>query len=210
MWRTDACAPAHERLKVQRTRFLITATALALLLMLLGAVFAPPYVPAPYALPDPVRPIQVQVPAIVIPERPAEVRAPEASIPIEIIPIDEGAEDPGDWTSEIWQMLVPPPQVAAPEQARVVVDRLPVPVHVEPVVYPELAARMGAEGRVVVKAVVEPDGRVSAAEVVWSDTIEALDVAALQAAHRFLFQPGMQGSVPVRCSVEIPFEFALD
>lgn len=78
--------------------------------------------------------------------------------------------------------------------------------------YPELARRMGLEGRVVVNALVGEDGRVLQAEVVKASPPEIADIlgpAAVEAVLQFRFSPGMQQDRPVRVWVAVPVDFRL-
>ncbi len=133
--------------------------------------------------------------------------------------VDEGVEEN---LSEVPD-LAPPPLPEAPLMA----PPLPqgpdtVPFHaveVKPQVvrqvrprYPEIARRMGLEGRVMVKALVGEDGRVIAAEVVTGQprgVEEILGPAAVEAVLRFRFSPGMQRDRPVRVWVVVPVVFQL-
>ncbi len=78
---------------------------------------------------------------------------------------------------------------------------------VEPV-YPEMAKKAGIEGRVVIKALVNEEGRVTYVEVIQS-TNPIFDEPAKRAAMEFLFRPGMQRDRPVKVWVAIPFRFQL-
>ena len=75
--------------------------------------------------------------------------------------------------------------------------------------YPELAREAGAEGTVLVEVTVDGTGRVTAARVVGSDTVTALERAALAAAMQYLFSPALQRNVPVTVRTVITFEFQL-
>jgi protein TonB len=75
-------------------------------------------------------------------------------------------------------------------------------------VYPEMAKKAGIEGRVVVKGLVNEEGRVTFVEIIQS-TNPIFDEPARQAAMGFLFKPGMQRDRPVKVWMAIPFRFQL-
>ncbi len=75
-------------------------------------------------------------------------------------------------------------------------------------VYPEAAIDAGVEGSVVVTVVIDKNGNVSEAEIFRS--VPELDAAALDAARRKKFSPGMIGGTAVNTRMNIPIEFSLD
>jgi len=103
----------------------------------------------------------------------------------------------------------PPPNFAAashlifaPEIEPLVLKRV-VPV------YPSLAREAGAEGTVKVQVTIDTSGRVAAAKVVESDTIQSLRTAAVEAAYGYRFSPARQQGHPVPAHVYLTFEFTL-
>jgi protein TonB len=72
-----------------------------------------------------------------------------------------------------------------------------------------LAQQAGIEGTVVVKAVINEKGTVLDASVLSSDVTPSMEKAALRAARECRFEPAKQGSVPVKATVIIPFDFRL-
>lgn len=75
--------------------------------------------------------------------------------------------------------------------------------------YPAAARVMGAEGTVVVNLNIDEQGRIMRAWVATANANEILVNAALDAAYEFEFSPGKQDDIPVKCTVAIPFQFAL-
>jgi len=76
--------------------------------------------------------------------------------------------------------------------------------------YPLLATRLKLEGRVLIRALVDENGRVTRAEVVEGDPSKlGFDQAALEAAQKALYQPATKGGVPVKIWVELPVSFKL-
>jgi len=208
MWTSDWDSSAHAILSRRYRRHMIVAALLALGVTGLGAAFAPPYAPAPYTPRETPPPPPPPLPEPIIPPLPAAV--PESAVFTGAIAISPDAPDavplPAKLIDELFKLR---PVVVAPPEARIVPDQLPVPIQLVQAVYPPLAMQLGAEGLVVVLVTVDEMGRVIGAVVSSSNTIESLEQAALEAARKCLFQPGMQGHVPVRCQVEIPFEFRL-
>ncbi|MEJ5301231.1 MAG: energy transducer TonB [Thermodesulforhabdaceae bacterium] len=74
--------------------------------------------------------------------------------------------------------------------------------------YPEFARRLGQEGYVLLKVLVDETGRVKKAEVVKSAG-RAFDEAALEAIKRSTFYPAREKGVPIPCYVKIPIRFQL-
>ncbi|MGE3063776.1 MAG: energy transducer TonB [bacterium] len=74
--------------------------------------------------------------------------------------------------------------------------------------YPEAAKKMGIEGKVYLRIVVEKDGKVSSVEVIKSDNI-ILNDAAVEAVKNAIFSPAMARDLPVRCVVTLPIMFKL-
>lgn len=92
-----------------------------------------------------------------------------------------------------------------------------VPVEVQPELinyvtpdYPPMARASGTTGKVVIKAFVDKDGKVIDARVYVSSGSAMLDDAAVRAAFKNTFKPGIQNGIPVRCWVAYPVAFRLD
>ena len=76
--------------------------------------------------------------------------------------------------------------------------------------YPEAALKVGAQGRVVVNFIVEPDGTISNANVVRSVS-EELDAEAIRVVQNMpKWKPGMQNGKEVRVKYNIPVSFRLN
>jgi TonB family protein len=74
--------------------------------------------------------------------------------------------------------------------------------------YPDVALRIGVEGNVIVKALVNEEGRVKRAMQMRS-TDEMFTQAAIDAAMKWTFTPALMNGHPVRVWVSIPFRFRL-
>ncbi len=75
--------------------------------------------------------------------------------------------------------------------------------------YPETARRDGKEGRVLLRVLVNEEGRTTSVEVNHSSGAETLDQAAVEAIKRWRFSPARLGDRPVESWVRIPIEFRL-
>jgi protein TonB len=74
--------------------------------------------------------------------------------------------------------------------------------------YPEIAKRTGIEGTVLLKLLVNREGRVDSVKV--QKGPEVFQKAAITAARKTVFSPARQNDRPVACWVVIPFRFVLD
>jgi len=76
--------------------------------------------------------------------------------------------------------------------------------------YPLSARRQGAEGRVVLRALVLEDGRCAEVRIVRSSGHALLDESALTTVRRWRFLPATRAGTPVTASVDVPIAFRLD
>ncbi len=102
---------------------------------------------------------------------------------------------------------LPPPPDDQPIPFEVV-EKPPMVVSAVAPVYPELAARAGIEGKVLVKVLVGKDGLVREVSVLKSNA-DILNEASLTAARQFRFTPGIMNNGPVSVWMVIPFTFKL-
>jgi periplasmic protein TonB len=75
--------------------------------------------------------------------------------------------------------------------------------------YPLTSRRRGEEGVVLLKVAVEVNGTPSAIVLSKSSGHPLLDHAALDAVHRWTFEPERRGGLPMRSVVEVPVRFSL-
>ena len=75
--------------------------------------------------------------------------------------------------------------------------------------YPDAARRDGKEGRVLLRVLVNEEGRIASVEVNRSSGAEALDHAAVEAIKRWRFSPARLADRPVESWVRIPIDFRL-
>lgn len=100
-----------------------------------------------------------------------------------------------------------PKAPAAPTGA--VVQARPDSPRNRPPSYPDTARRQGWEGRVMVRASVDPNGRVTAVSVASSSGYGVLDQAALRAVKGWRFLPKTIGGAPTASIIEVPVNFSL-
>jgi protein TonB len=148
-----------------------------------AAALAVPAEPAAVASTQAPRPQPLPVPAVatVAPPQPLPVPAVAAVSPPEPAPVP-----------------VTPPVLDA--------DYLENP----PPIYPVLSRRLGEQGRVVLRVLVDPAGRAQEIQVRGSSGHARLDDAALQAVRRWKFLPARRGAEAVAAWVLIPISFRLD
>lgn len=75
--------------------------------------------------------------------------------------------------------------------------------------YPEHARREGRQGRVLLRVLVDAEGKPITVEVNRSSGSESLDRAAADAVRRWHFSPARKGDTPVESWVRIPVDFQL-
>jgi protein TonB len=85
----------------------------------------------------------------------------------------------------------------------------PRPIRQKTPPYPEAARRAGGEGTVVVKAYVQADGTIGAADVHQSSGDPELDRAALDAIREWRFSPAARAGRAVAAWVLVPVQFKL-
>jgi len=75
--------------------------------------------------------------------------------------------------------------------------------------YPESARREGREGRVLLRVLIDDQGRSKQVEINRSSGSDALDRAATEAIKRWRFYPARYGDRAIDSWIKIPIEFAL-
>jgi protein TonB len=79
-----------------------------------------------------------------------------------------------------------------------------------PPAYPVTARRMGQQGKVILRVLVNPAGTADKVELRTSSGFDRLDDAALDAVRRWRFVPARQGDQPVTAWVLVPIVFTLE
>ncbi len=89
------------------------------------------------------------------------------------------------------------------------VDQTPVPIRRIDPLYPYAARVRGITGKVVVKFLVDSQGRVSKINVLESEPKGVFEKNVISALQRWQFSPGLYMGRPVATWVVVPFEFRL-
>ncbi len=76
--------------------------------------------------------------------------------------------------------------------------------------YPAFARRLGHQGQVILRIVVQANGRVGNARIIRSSGSGVLDAAALKTIRRWRFHPARRAGQPVGATLKIPIIFRLD
>ena len=88
-------------------------------------------------------------------------------------------------------------------------EALPLYRENPPPKYPILARRRGYEGTVVLRVLVDVQGKVKTLQIVESSGHRILDRAALAAVKKWGFEPGSRGKEKVGMWVKVPIKFQL-
>ncbi|MCB1184347.1 energy transducer TonB [bacterium] len=203
-----AVVSANDAFKSNYERTLRWSALVALVVGALLVWFSPRYEPTPYRLrtsgfewvdvPDDFE----------VPDEP-EVLAPPV-LPKEVVAVDD--EDPDAVDPPEFLLIddpLPPLAPVAPDDTGFVASSARPVLRIQPKPhYPEVARLAQVEGTVVVKVLVNAEGRVEEVAIV-SGAHPLLNKAALDAARRCAFEPGRQRGVPVRAWVAVPYNFRL-
>ncbi len=90
----------------------------------------------------------------------------------------------------------------------VAIENPPEIIRREPAKYPEIAIKMGIQGRVTVEVTVDVQGKPIQTKVVKSSS-DVFNDAAIEAVMKYTFKPAMQSTGPVTAKVYIPIDFRL-
>ena len=88
-------------------------------------------------------------------------------------------------------------------------DQSPVAIHRIKPNYPPAAKRTGKEATVIVRAVIDAQGKVVRAVVLPGKETQHFKEETLEAVQRWRFAPGKVGGKPVMCVVEFPVDFSI-
>jgi protein TonB len=160
-------------------------------------VSAPQVVAPKVGIPKPVADDEVLDEDVVIATRDelAEIVAPD------ITSMAEG----GDIAVEI----DPDDYIPAPDEF-VPLEIQPELIYKQPPEYPRLAKQAGITGTVWINVLLDEEGNVIDVIIAKSSGTKSLDEAALKAAYKNKFKPGIQNGRPVKVWVTYPVEFKLD
>lgn len=97
---------------------------------------------------------------------------------------------------------------AEPEAFIPGIEKYPVQINGIAPNYPEIARKAGVEGTVWVKLWITKEGKVKKVEIVKSDNT-LFNEAALEAASKWTFTPGIMNNMPIAVWVTVPFKFQM-
>jgi protein TonB len=203
---------ANDQFKAQYPKYLRWSALVAILIILIGALLSPTYVPNPYKL----RQEEFEVVDIddqeIIDIPPPPVEAPPPPKVIEAAPDDEVTED-----IEIADTLMDLDTAISSsmgnfdlggDEGFVASSTNPMITYWAKPKYPEVARMAQVEGTVIVKVLVAADGTVAQAQVIQS-VHPLVNKAAIEAAYKCKFIPGKQRNIPVKAWMALPFNFRL-
>jgi protein TonB len=78
-----------------------------------------------------------------------------------------------------------------------------------PPTYPAISRRLGEQGKVTLRAFIDPQGSAREVEVLRSSGYERLDQAAVRAARDWRYRPGMRAGKPEGMWFNLPVVFEL-
>ncbi len=90
----------------------------------------------------------------------------------------------------------------------VAIESPPEVIRREPAQYPEIAIKMGLQGKVFVEVTVDVQGKPIQAKVVKSSS-DIFNEAATEAALKSTYKPAMMSTGPVTAKVTVPFDFRI-
>jgi len=90
----------------------------------------------------------------------------------------------------------------------VAIENPPEVIRREPAKYPEIAIKMGIQGRVTIEVTVDVQGKPIQTKVVKSSS-DVFNDAAVEAVMKYTFKPAMQSTGPVTAKLYIPIDFRL-
>ncbi len=102
-----------------------------------------------------------------------------------------------------------PPSAGIPSASALKIAR-PLYRQNTPPSYPRKARRLGYEGIVMLKVLIDEAGRVDDLTVFESSGYAVLDRAAISAVRKWLFEPGTEGGIKKKMWVQIPVHFQLE
>jgi protein TonB len=116
----------------------------------------------------------------------------------------------------VQQPVQQPVQQQAPQQSEpvaaprpfVAIENPPEVIKLSPPSYPEIAYRMGLNGKVVVEVTVDQQGKPIQASIVKSSS-DIFNDASISAAMKSTYKPAMMSTGPVTAKVYVPFSFKL-
>jgi periplasmic protein TonB len=105
-------------------------------------------------------------------------------------------------------MAIKPDQIDPPPEKFIPVEVNPTPILSPKPAYPDLGVKAGVDGNVIVRALLDQEGRVKRTMILKS-TNEIFNQPAIDAAQNWVFTPALMNGQPVKVWVTIPFKFKL-
>ena len=102
----------------------------------------------------------------------------------------------------------PPAESTPAPMPFVAIESQPEFIHREPAIYPEIAKKMGLQGRVTVEVTIDAQGKPIQAKVVKSAS-DVFNEAAVEAVMKYTFKPAMMSTGPVSSKIMIPIDFRM-
>lgn len=142
-------------------------------------------------------------------------KPPSVPIPTETdFELNPEPNEPWPQFTDIYEAPPAPPPPTTNEWDFIAVDQQPMVIGgyesiLKYVYYPELARKLGLEGKTIVHAIIDVHGNVVKTKIFKSMGHEACDVAALQAVQKTKWIPAKQRDKPVKVVVAIPIHFQL-
>lgn len=96
-----------------------------------------------------------------------------------------------------------PPKIELPSSSAKYLNNVPP-------TYPPLSKRLGEQGKVVVRVLIDVNGTASQASIKTSSGYQRLDQTALQTVSKWRFVPGKRAGVPEAMWFNIPLNFVLE
>lgn len=201
-------------LRDESKRFLRYALFLTIPLFFLFFYFFPQFDFKPYELPyQP--PIEIVFPdEIIIPDEPRDI--PQPVIPVEVSDEEAAEETDLDIAPNVFATTAEMPIVPhiakhkTDEPEFYAFDEAPILIESIKPIYPEAARGVGIEGTVLLRLLIDEDGKVAEAEIMRSNVTSSMEKAAIDAALGYRFLPAKQRNVPVKAHVALPIIFKLN
>ena len=161
------------------------------------------------------------VPPAPAPQKPTPVKQPVAKAPVRsVAPQPLAIADTTPTPNAPAGVIAPAPVVA--QQIATPVAAAPAPARVElpssdadylqnpRPAYPPLSKRLGEQGKVLVRVLIELDGKANKAEIKQSSGFDRLDQSALATVLRWRYVPGKRAGVPEAMWFNVPISFVLE
>ncbi len=149
--------------------------------------------PLPVIRPQPQRQKAVPTPKTPVPT----LETTSSTVPADAAPVAVPAESKPSISTQVSETLT---------QARFDADYLRNPAPP----YPPLSRRMGEEGKVVLRVLVNPHGNADSVEIKTSSGSPRLDESARKTVHHWKFIPAKRGEAAVQSWVLVPIIFKLE